>query len=214
MDKDYSSEQEPVEHHEEHEHHHDHEEHEHHHEHHHDHEEHEHHHEDGECHCHHEDGECDCHHDHEDGECHCHHDHEDGKCCCHHHHGEGGHTEEFGIGTFVYYRRLPLVRSKFRSFVNEMPESIIRTKGIVWYSNDNDNMYIFEQAGLQKESFKADVWIDTLPEEEKKYYIAENPDIKRDWDEKVGDRMVKIVFIGQKMDKDKIIAELDKCLDK
>lgn len=127
---------------------------------------------------------------------------------------EEGETEEYGIGTFVYYRRKPLVRSKFRVFANEMPSNIIRSKGIVWFSNDDENMYIFEQAGTQKTSYKADVWIDTLPEFEKNQYISENPDIKKDWDENVGDRMVKIVFIGQKMDKEKIIKMLDDCLDK
>lgn len=126
---------------------------------------------------------------------------------------EEGETEEYGIGTFVYYRRKPLVRSKFRSFVNNMPRNIIRSKGIMWYSNDNDYMYIFEQAGPQSSSYKADVWIDTLPEEDKKQYISENPDIKKDWDEKVGDRMVKLVFIGQKMDKEMITNALDNCLD-
>ena len=95
-----------------------------------------------------------------------------------------------------------------------MPKNIIRSKGIVWFSNDDENMYIFEQAGTQKTSYKADVWIDTLPEMEKRQYIAENPDIKKDWDEKVGDRMVKLVFIGQKMDKEKITKMLDDCLDK
>ena len=83
----------------------------------------------------------------------------------------------------------------------------------MWYSNDNENMYIFEQAGVQTTSYKADVWIDTLPEAEKRQFIRENPDIKKDWDEKVGDRMVKLVFIGQKMDKEKIIRDLDDCLD-
>ncbi len=144
-------------------------------------------------------------HEHDDHEHHGHHHH-------HHHHGEG-ETEEYGIGSFVYYRRRPIVRSKFRSFVNNMPRNIIRTKGIMWYSNDNDNMYIFEQAGPQTNSFQADVWIDTLPEPEKSMYIKQNPDIKRDWDEKVGDRMVKLVFIGQKMDKESIISALDSCLD-
>lgn len=126
---------------------------------------------------------------------------------------EEGETEEYGIGTFVYFRRKPIVRSKFRSFVNNMPRSIIRSKGIMWYSNDNENMYIFGQAGVQTSSYKADVWVDTLPEAEKRQFIRENPDIKKDWDEKVGDRMVKLVFIGQKMDKEKIIRDLDDCLD-
>lgn len=160
---------------------------------------------------------CDeCHHEHEhdedDDDEHEHHEHEHKHG--HHHHHEGGETEEYGIGSFVYYRRKPLVMSKFRAFTNKMPKNIIRSKGIVWYSNDNDNMYIFEQAGPQKNSFKADFWIDALPEREKEAYIKENPDIKKDWKEGVGDRMVKLVFIGQKMDKEAIIAELDTCLDK
>ena len=138
---------------------------------------------------------------------------EHGHCKHHHCHCHNHGEEEYGISTFVYYRRKPIVRSKFRSFVSEMPKNIIRTKGIMWFSNDNENMYIFEQAGVQKTSFKADVWIDTLPDFEKKQYINANPDIEKDWDNEVGDRMVKLVFIGQKMDKEKIIADLDKCLD-
>ncbi len=144
---------------------------------------------------------------------HHHHDDEHEHHGHHHHHHHESETEEYGIGSFVYYRRKPLVKSKFRTFVNNLPRNVIRSKGIVWYSNDNDNMYIFEQAGVQKNSFQADVWIDTLPEAEKNLYIKENPDIKKDWKEGIGDRMVKIVFIGQHMDKEKIIEDLDKCLD-
>jgi len=161
-----------------------------------------------------EDGHEDEHHEHKHEEHHHNHDEDEHNHEHHHHHHHGeGETEEYGIGSFVYYRRRPIVRSKFRSFVNNMPRNIIRTKGIMWYSNDNDNMYIFEQAGPQTNSFQADVWIDTLPEPEKSMYIKQNPDIKRDWDEKVGDRMVKLVFIGQKMDKESIISALDSCLD-
>ena len=94
-----------------------------------------------------------------------------------------------------------------------MPKNIIRAKGLMWFSSDNDNMYIFEQAGIQKSVFRADYWIDALPEQEKKQYIQANPDIMKDWKEDVGDRMVKLVFIGQNMDKHKIIEDLDKCLD-
>ena len=197
-------------HHEEHEHHHDHDgvcekhgkEHceECHHEHHHEHDEH-HHHEHDE-HEHHHDHE---HHHHDGHECH------DPNCKCHHHHHE---EDAYGIGSFVYYRRKPIVKSKFRVFVENLPSSVIRAKGLMWFSNDNDNMYIFEQAGTQKTVFRADYWIDALPEREKQEYIKANPDIKKDWKEGVGDRMVKLVFIGQKMDKEKIIAELDNCLDK
>ncbi len=192
----------------------------HHHEHHdeHDENEHKHCHEKGEE-CHHHDHEkcekhgkeyCEeCGHDHK----HHHHDHEchDPNCSCHHHHHE---EDAYGIGSFVYYRRTPIVKSKFRAFVERMPSNIIRAKGIMWLSSDNDNMYIFEQAGQQKNMFRADYWIDALPEREKLEYIKQNLDIKKDWKEGIGDRMVKLVFIGQKMDKDAIIAELDKCLDK
>ncbi len=163
--------------------------------------EHEHHHE----HCEkHGKEDCEeCHHGHDE------HSHEYGH---HHHHGEG-ETEEYGIGSFVYFRRKPIVASKFRRFVSEMPKNIIRAKGIMWFSNDNDSMYIFEQAGPQKNTFRADYWIDALPEAEKSEYIKQNPDIKKDWKDDVGDRMVKLVFIGQKMEKEKIIKTLDDCLD-
>lgn len=127
---------------------------------------------------------------------------------------EEGETEEYGIGTFVYFRRRPIVRSKFRNFVNNMPRNIIRSKGIVWFSNDDENMYIFEQAGTQTNSYQADYWVDALPMREKELFIKENPDIKKDWDDEVGDRMVKLVFIGQKMDKELITKMLDDCLDK
>lgn len=127
---------------------------------------------------------------------------------------EEGETEEYGIGTFVYFRRKPLVKSKFRQFVNNMPKSIIRSKGLAWFSVDDENMYIFEQAGPQNNVYRADFWIDALPEYQKRQYIEQNPDILKDWREDVGDRMVKLVFIGQKMDKDLICKMLDDCLDK
>ena len=178
------------------------------------HHEHEHEHEDGEHHSHEhhhhdDDEECEiCKHEHEEGHKKGHHHHHH-----HHHHGEG-ETEEYGIGTFVYYRRKPLIRSRFRQFVESMPKSIIRSKGIAWYSNDNDNMYIFEQAGPQKTSYKADFWIAALPEPQQKVYVMQNPDIMKDWQEGIGDRMVKLVFIGKQMDKEAIFKALDECLDK
>ena len=199
--KELEKDVEEDEHHHEHHHHHEHDEH---HEHHHDHKCEKH----GKEHC----EECHHEHHHEHGEEHEHH-HEcnDPNCSCHHHE----HAEDaYGIGSFVYYRRKPIVKSKFRSFVENMPSSIIRAKGLMWFSNDNENMYIFEQAGVQKNVFRADFWIDALPDADKKAYIAANPDIKKDWKEDVGDRMVKLVFIGQKMDKEQIVKSLDDCLDK
>ncbi len=127
---------------------------------------------------------------------------------------ESGETEEYGIGTFVYYRRTPMVKSKFKRFVDNMPKNIIRTKGVMWYSNDNDNMYVFEQAGPQTSSNRVDFWVDAMPEPDKSEFRRLNPDIEKEWDSEVGDRMIKLVFIGQNMDKKLIKDMLDDCLDK
>ncbi len=184
----------------------------HHHHHHHDDDddEHEHH-----CHHHHDDDDDDEHEHH-------HHHHEDGKecddphCCCHHHHHhDGGEVEEYGIGTFVYYRRPAFNLDKFEAFVSKKwAKNIIRTKGVCYFSINPEMSYMFEQAGVQKKVTEAGQWFCTAPEEELKEILAENPEILNDWDEKYGDKMQKIVFIGQKMDKEKIIAELDACLEK
>lgn len=184
-----------------------------HHHHHHDHDDDEHEH-----HCHH-------HHDHDDDDEHehHHHHHEDGKecddphCSCHHHHHhhDGGEVEEYGIGTFVYYRRPAFNLDKFEAFVSKKwAKNIIRTKGVCYFSINPEMSYMFEQAGVQKKVTEAGQWFCTAPEDELKEILAENPEILNDWDEKYGDRMQKIVFIGQKMDKEKIIAELDACLEK
>ncbi|MBQ0156726.1 MAG: GTP-binding protein [Bacteroidales bacterium] len=184
---------------------------------------HHHHHDDDddhECHCHHHDHD----HDDDDHECehHHHHHHEDGKecddphCCCHHHHHhDGGEVEEYGIGTFVYYRRPAFNLDKFEAFVSKKwAKNIIRTKGVCYFNVNPEMSYLFEQAGVQKKVTEAGQWFCTAPEEELKEILAENPEILNDWDEKYGDKMQKIVFIGQKMDKEKIIAELDACLEK
>ena len=127
---------------------------------------------------------------------------------------EEGETEEYGIGTFVYYRRKPLVESKFHDFVNSLPRNIIRCKGIVWFENDDEMSYVFEQAGKQTGVYEAGEWIATFPLKDQQAFRKANSDLERDWDEEVGDRMVKLVFIGQKMDKKAICEELDKCLAK
>lgn len=202
---------------EEHEHHHDHEEHE---------EHHCHHHEGEKCHCH--DGEHghECHHgDHDEHECHCHeeghechchdheaHEHHHGKCSCGHHHGEG-ELLEYGIDTFVYTRRTPFNKRKFINFVNNFPKGVIRCKGVTWYSDDEENMHMFEQAGRQKNSFNAGPWVASLSKQEQEIILLENPDIRADWREDVGDRIIKLVFIGKKMNKAQIIKDLDGCLE-
>ena len=141
-------------------------------------------------------------HDHEEHE---HHGH-------HHHHHEESEVEEYGISSFVYYRRKPLKVNKFENFLDEFPKSVIRAKGLIWLSDDDYMSYCFEQAGKQKTISEAGQWIATAPKSELKKILELNPDIQKVWDEAVGDRMTKIVFIGRDMDKKDIIAKLDDCL--
>lgn len=147
------------------------------------------------------------HHEHEEDEDeHGHHHH-------HHHDGEG-EVEEYGIGTFVYYRRKPFDINRFDSFVaKRWPVNVIRAKGICYFNDNPDMSYLFEQAGVQKTLKEAGQWYATAPEEELLQMAAQDPSIVKDWDDKYGDRMVKIVFIGQHMDKEKITELLDFCID-
>ncbi len=169
--------------------------------HHHHHEEEEHHHHDHDDHDHE-------HCDHSAEECH------DPHCHHHHHHHEGGEVEEYGIGTFVYYRRKAFDTKKFESYVCEKwPKTIIRAKGVCYFNDNRDMSYLFEQAGVQKKLTEAGLWFATAPKEEFDKLVEQEPGILRDWDETYGDRMEKIVFIGQKMDKEQIIRDLDDCLE-
>ena len=157
------------------------------------HEEHEHHHHDDEHEHHHHD---DHHHDHD-------HDH------------EGGEVEEYGIGTFVYYRRKAFDLSLFDEFVaRKWPRDVVRAKGICYFADEPDMCYVFEQAGQQKTVKQAGQWLATMPADQLAELRRNNPQLEKEWDDKYGDRMIKIVFIGQhiKEQKDAIIKELDKCL--
>ncbi len=157
----------------------------------------------------------DRHHEH-DEEDHSHCDHDHGVCHCHHHHhhhGEG-EAEEYGIGTFVYYRRKPFDINKFDWFVaKKWPKNVIRAKGICYFSDNTDMSYLFEQAGVQKRLTEAGQWYATAPEEELERMLATDPGLKRDWDPEYGDRMQKLVFIGQRLDREAITAALDACLE-
>lgn len=159
---------------------------------HHDHEEHEHHHGHDEEH----------EHNHEKHDHHGHH---------HHHHGEG-EVEEYGIGSFVYYRRKPFAKEKFEEWLDNMPKGIIRSKGIIWAAENNNDAYMFEQAGRQINISNAGQWVATAPRRIRQKMMKEDPTLVADWDEEVGDRMIKVVFIGHDMDKEAMIQSLDDCL--
>ena len=131
----------------------------------------------------------------------------------HHHDHEEGEAEEYGIGTFVYYRRPAFDINKFDNFVvKHWPKEVIRAKGICYFSQDPDMSYMFEQAGRQKQLKEAGQWYATAPEDELEQLKAQDPGFSRDWDEYYGDRMQKIVFIGRHMDVERIKQDLDFCL--
>ena len=131
----------------------------------------------------------------------------------HHHEHEGGEVEEYGIGTYVYYRRQPFDINKFDHFVaRKWPKSVIRAKGLCYFTNDTDLCYLFEQAGKQVSLKNAGQWYATMPERQLQRMLDTDPVLRRDWDENYGDRMQKIVFIGQHLDKKEIADALDACL--
>ena len=132
----------------------------------------------------------------------------------HHHDDEEGEAEEYGISTFVYYRRRPFDINRFDNYVaKKWSKSVIRAKGMCYFSDETDKCYLFEQAGVQKSIKDAGLWYATMPKEELAEMMLKDPTLSRDWDEEYGDRMIKIVFIGQHMDKDAICEDLDRCLD-
>lgn len=157
--------------------------------------------------------------DHDEHEHHHHHEHEheheeehDHDHHHHHHHGEG-EVEEYGIQTFVYYRRPGFDINKFDYFISsKWPKNIIRAKGLVYFAHNTDMSYIFEQAGVQKKLTEAGYWYATVPEEELRQLKEMDPNIEKDWDPVYGDRMIKLVFIGQNLDRKALTEALDACL--
>jgi len=146
-------------------------------------------------------------HEHEEHHGH-HHDHE------HHHHDEG-EAEEYGISTFVYTARKPFSLSKFETFVNgNFPKTVIRCKGLVWFQENYNMSYLFEQAGKQMKLSETGLWLASAPKNELEQMLKQDPEVLKDWDKEVGDRMIKLVFIGKDMDKEGIVEELDNMLNK
>lgn len=152
------------------------------------------------------------HHDHDDH-------HEEGHDHHHHHHHhdhdhEGGEVEEYGIGTYVYYARRALDMNRFDYFCDKgWPKNVIRAKGMCYFSDNRDMCCVFEQAGRQKTVRDAGLWYATMPEDERLELWERNPQLRDEWDEKYGDRMQKIVFIGQHLDKAELKRLLDLCLE-
>ena len=165
----------------------------------------------------------DNHHHHDDDDEHEHHHHDDdddedehhGHHHHHHHHEhEGGEVEEYGISTFVYYRRKPFKIAEFNKFLSrKRPKNIIRAKGVCYFKEYRDMSYLYEQAGVQQKLTEAGLWYATAPVEDLMQLMEQDPSFMRDWDPDYGDRMVKIVFIGQNMDKEALTRELDDCLE-
>jgi len=152
-------------------------------------------------------------HHHDDDDDHNEHEHE------HHHHHEhkhdgdsGADEDEYGISTFIYNRRRPFDRQKLDSFASRWPKNIIRCKGLCWFSDEDDMAVVFETSGRQIQAGYSGQWIATASKEEQEEILARNPQIKAEWDEKVGDRIIKLCIIGQNLDKAKICADLDACL--
>nr|WP_298679737.1 GTP-binding protein [uncultured Treponema sp.] len=176
------------------------------------HDEHEHcdHHDEHHEHGHHDDEHEHGHHEHDEhgGHGHGHHHHHH-----HEHKHEGADEDEYGIGSFVYYRRRPFNRGKLEKYAGVWPRNIIRSKGVVWFSDEQDMAYVFETSGRQIQAGASGRWLATVSKREQEKVLAREPRMREEWDEKVGDRMIKLCIIGQKLDKKKICADLDALLD-
>ena len=150
------------------------------------------------------------HHHHDD-------DHDEEEHGHHHHHEhrhEGESEDEYGIGSFVYYRRKPFDRVKLDQFASKWPRNIIRSKGVVWFEDEPEMAYVLETSGRQISAGYSGQWLAACSKAEQKRVLAEDPQMKKDWDEKVGDRMIKMVIIGQHLNREEIEKALDSCLGK
>lgn len=158
--------------------------------------------------------------EHDEHEEHHHHEHDEHEHEGHEHHHhhehrhEGESEDEYGIGTFIYYRRKPFDRQLLDEYANSWPRNIIRCKGLMWFADEPEMAWVFETSGRQIQAGYSGQWVAACSPAEQKKILEENPKIKDEWDKDVGDRMIKLCIIGQNLDKEKISAELDKCLAK
>lgn len=154
-------------------------------------------------------------HEHDEHGYHHEHDHDEHEHEHHHHEHihEGDDEDEYGIGNFVYYRRRPFNRDKLEEFAGRWPRNIIRCKGVLWFSDEENMAYVFETSGRQISAGASGQWLASCSKKEQEEVLASEPKIRAEWDEKVGDRMIKLCIIGQKLDKDAVCRELDALLD-
>jgi len=133
---------------------------------------------------------------------------------------EGGthtpETEEYGISSFVFRAQQPFHPSRFWKYINEeYPAGVIRAKGLFWLASRPDDAINFSQAGGSSRLEKAGVWWISMPFSERIKYQAfiENKEyIENKWQKQWGDRINELVFIGQDLDKETMIADLESCL--
>ena len=152
------------------------------------------------------------HHEGHDDDDHDEHEHHEGHHHHHEHKHEGEAEDEYGIGSFVYYRRKPFDRVKLDQYGSKWPRNIIRSKGVIWFSDEDDMAMVLETSGRQIQAGYSGQWLASCPKREQERVLRENPEMKKDWDEKVGDRMIKMVIIGRHLDRKQIEADLDACL--
>ena len=168
-------------------------------------EEHHHHHDDDDD----DEDEDEHHHEHEEHEHHHHHHHH------HHEHGidendDEGTADEYDVNTFVYYRRRPFEKEKFIKWANVNTYHLIRSKGILYFKEEPKNAYVYEQAGRQQSLNQSGVWYsEQLSKKQLQMLIQNDANFAHDWDEKYGDKLIKLVFIGQNLQKEKIKEDLD-----
>lgn len=144
-------------------------------------------------------------HDHDDHGEHGHHHH-------HEHHHEGAEEDEYGIGSFVYYRRACFDRQKLDKVADQWPKNIIRSKGLMWFYDEPEMAWVWETTGRQIVAGYSGAWLASAPKKEQEKYLKNDPELRKNWDEKYGDRMIKIVIIGTHLDKKAISDLLDTAL--